>query len=98
MGVEAIERAVEGCDVVVIDEVGPMELLSPRFQDAVRRALGSGKPVLGTVHFKARGGLVDEVKRRPDVKLVVLTRENRSWVAGQVVEEAVRLVEGARSS
>ena len=98
VGVEAIERAVESCDVVVIDEVGPMELLSPHFQDAVRRALGSGKPLLGTVHFKAKGGLVDEVKRRPDVKLLVLTRENRGWAADQVVREAVRMVEGAQPS
>jgi nucleoside-triphosphatase len=95
VGVKAIERAVEGCDVVVIDEVGPMELASQRFKEAVRRALDSGKVVVGTVHLKAREGLIGEVKRRRDVKLITLTYEGRELLSRSVVEEAVRLAEGA---
>ena len=34
IGVAAIERATEECDLVVIDEIGKMELLSARFREA----------------------------------------------------------------
>lgn len=91
VGVEAIRRAVELCDVVVVDEVGPMELFSESFRQAVREALGSGKLVLGTVHFRARGGLVDEIKGSRDVVLVTLTRENREEASKRFLEEALSL-------
>lgn len=39
IGAAAIERAIDTCQLVVVDEVGPMELKSPRFIAAVQRAL-----------------------------------------------------------
>ncbi|RLF11765.1 MAG: hypothetical protein DRJ98_02640 [Thermoprotei archaeon] len=98
VGVKAILRALEECDVVVVDEVGPMELYSEAFKEAVRKALDSGKLVLGTVHFKARGGLVDEVKRRADVKVLVLTTGNRDSLAKELAEELVEEATKARWS
>lgn len=95
VGVEAIDRAVERCDVVVVDEVGPMELYSERFKQAVRRALGSGKLVLGTVHFRAKGGLVDEIKRGRGVVLITLTTGSREEASRRLIEEALRLAAGA---
>ncbi|MCX8204612.1 MAG: NTPase [Candidatus Nezhaarchaeota archaeon] len=91
VGVESICRAIEACDVVVIDEVGPMELFSERFKQAVREALRSRKLVLGTIHFKARGGLIDEIKRSRSVVLVTVTSSNREEASRRLVEEALRL-------
>ncbi|MEM4700144.1 MAG: NTPase [Candidatus Nezhaarchaeales archaeon] len=91
VGVEAIRRAVELCDVVVVDEVGPMELFSEPFKQAVREALSSGKLVLGTVHFRARGGLVDEIKGGRGVVLITLTREGREEASRRFLEEALAM-------
>lgn len=46
--------ALEGYDVIVIDEIGPMELKVPSLRDAIIRALSSPKPVIGVVHRRLR--------------------------------------------
>jgi len=58
-----------GVRLVVVDEIGKMESLSPRFAAAVRAALDSPVPVLGTI-ARSGGALIAEVRRRPDVTLV----------------------------
>ncbi len=59
IGAKAIVEAAEKCAVVAIDEIGPMELFSQKFKQAVKQALVSGKLVLAVVHAKAR----DDVDR-----------------------------------
>jgi nucleoside-triphosphatase len=78
VGVEAIERAIEQPEVsvVVVDEIGKMELFSPAFRAAVLAALDSPKPVVGTVMAGSQPW-VDAIKGRSDVKVVQLTRANR---------------------
>jgi len=90
VGVEAVLDAVESADVVVVDEVGPMELCSERFRVAVRRAVEGELVVVGVVHWKARDRLTDEVKKREDLEMVEVTGENREDLPrilfGKVVE------------
>ncbi|MGB9756831.1 MAG: nucleoside-triphosphatase, partial [Candidatus Bathyarchaeales archaeon] len=43
VGAEAILKAVRECDVIAVDEIGPMELFSERFRVAVGKAFESGK-------------------------------------------------------
>jgi nucleoside-triphosphatase len=78
------ERVLEprpGGDLVVIDEIGKMECLSPRFVEAARRALSGPVPVLGTIAL-AGGGFIAEAKRLPGVEVITLSRENRDrWPA-----------------
>ncbi len=54
VGVQAIMEAVEKCDAVAIDEIGPMELYSQKFRQAVVQALESKKLVLAVVHARAK--------------------------------------------
>ena len=63
IGVKAIESATEKCDVVVVDEVGPMELFSKQFKQAVQAALESDKVVLAVVHAKAKDPLIEQAKQ-----------------------------------
>jgi len=77
VGAEAISSAVKDADLIVIDEVGPMELTSARFKDAVQAALGCGKPVLGTVHRNAQDPLVREIRSGQRIEVIEVTRENR---------------------
>jgi nucleoside-triphosphatase len=95
IGVEAIVRAVESLDVVVIDEVGPMELFSANFQEAVKRAVDSVKLVIGVVHWKARCSLIDEVKARADAEVYVVTLENRDKLHEVVVGKATEYLRHA---
>ncbi|MCS7123914.1 MAG: NTPase [Candidatus Bathyarchaeota archaeon] len=99
VGVEAILKAIKECDVIVIDEIGPMELFSEKFRKAVQEAVESGKLVLGVVHWRARDKLVDAVKTRQDAELFTVTFENRGRLHQIVVDEALRfLVETANKT
>ena len=88
IGVQAILRAVESSDVIAIDEVGPMELFSERFRDAVKKAIESGKLIVGVVHWRARNKLIDELKANPDAEAFVVTREDREKLEETIVEKA----------
>ena len=85
VGVSAIREATRERDLVVIDEIGKMELFSPAFKEAVLEAINSGKRVLGTIMFSSHRW-ADEIKRRHDVAVIPLTRENQGQVLRQVLE------------
>ena len=75
VGVSALYRALEQCDLVVIDEIGKMELFSANFREAVSQIIGSGKRVLGTIMLNPNPW-ADAIKRQPQVNLVEVTRAN----------------------
>jgi nucleoside-triphosphatase len=62
--------------VTLVDELGKMELASARFREAVTELLDTDAPLVATVHA-FRHPFTDELKRRPGVELVRLTRANR---------------------
>jgi nucleoside-triphosphatase len=86
VGVKAIRRAVEqpNVAVVVIDEIGKMELFSSAFRQAVLEALDSPKPVLASVMARSQPW-VDAIKARHDVKLIEVTQANRQELPGQIL-------------
>lgn len=89
VGVEAILMAVGNSDVVAIDEIGPMELFSENFKEAVRKAIETKKLVVGVVHWKGRNRLIDDVKAREDAGMYVVTYENRDTLHEVIVGKAV---------
>ena len=92
LGAPAIEAAVASADLVVIDEMGPMELVSEAFRRAAPQALEGPKPVLGVIHRRPHPFL-DAVRARPDVRLITVTRENRE----RLVRETAALLRGGAS-
>ena len=77
VGVSALETAIREADVIVVDEIGKMELCSQRFRDALEAALRSPKPVLGTI-LQSRHPWIDSLKRRPNVELYGLSERSRA--------------------
>lgn len=84
VGVAAVREAVLGCELVVIDEIGKMELHSSSFREGVEGAITSGRRVLGTIML-ASHPWADRVKRSPGVATVTVTRSNRDSILEQVV-------------
>ncbi len=84
LGVAALKDAIRECDVVVIDEIGKMELFSPAFKDAVLEALDSKKRVLGTVMLTSHPW-ADDIKRHPNAALIMVTRANHEQVLARVL-------------
>jgi nucleoside-triphosphatase len=82
-----VDRALDpgaGAELHVVDEIGRMECLSPRFCAAVRTLLDAGRPVIATVALRGEG-LIAEVKARPDAVLGEVTRANRDRMVGRIL-------------
>jgi nucleoside-triphosphatase len=84
VGITAIENAVLSADLVIIDEIGKMELVVPEFQQSVRGALDSPKPVLGTIGLKLHTPFVNQIKRRTDLTLLTITPQNRNQLYAKI--------------
>ena len=91
VGVSALRRAVKESDLVVIDEIGKMELLSPQFREAVTQAINSGKKVLGTIMLNPHP-FADEIKRHPEVETLLVTRDNRTEVMRKILNWLTEVV------
>lgn len=89
IGTTAITQALEKCDAVAIDEIGPMELFSEKFKQVVVQALGSKKLVLTVVHGKAKDPLVTQAKRRVDAEIFNVTFSNREKLLEQLIKRAL---------
>lgn len=85
VGVPAIRTATEVADVIVVDEVGKMEMESETFVEAVKDALDSDKPVILTLHKKSRNPLLQDIRRRDDVRILEVTPVNRNLLPYKVV-------------
>jgi nucleoside-triphosphatase len=76
VGVPAIQDAVRRRALVVIDEIGKMELASRPFRRAVEEALVTEVAVLGTI-LRAPHPWADGIKRRAGVAVLEVTPANR---------------------
>jgi nucleoside-triphosphatase len=93
VGVSALNQAAKECELVVVDEIGKMELFSANFREAIWQIINSGKKVLGTIMFQANPW-ADAVKHQPQVNLVEVTRANHQ----RVLEEILAWLEADQSS
>jgi nucleoside-triphosphatase len=75
VGVSNLIQAARQRDLVVVDEIGKMELFSANFREAVLAIIDSGKKVLGTIML-APNPWADAIKSKSQVNLIEVTRTN----------------------
>ena len=83
IGAQAVENAL-GCDLIVVDEVGPMELSSHRFVLAVEKAIASPKPMLVVLHQWSNHRLAKKI--RGSFRVFTVTRENRDSLVDEIAQ------------
>jgi nucleoside-triphosphatase len=81
---QAFTRALAEADVLVVDEIAPMEVHSDVFVDSVEQALDDSKPLVAAIHERSTSGFIGEVKRRDDVELFAVTAQTREALPGQI--------------
>ncbi len=86
VGVAALRRALARGQIVVVDEIGKMELCSEAFKAAVLAALNGPTAVLGSI-LAGPHPWADQVKARPDVTVIEVTPANRDELAEQVLAQ-----------
>jgi nucleoside-triphosphatase len=89
-----LERASRQASLVVIDELGRMELFSEKFQRCVQRTLDRAQLVLGVVQRRANP-FTDAVKSRSDVLVIEVTETNRDRLPEEIIR---RIKETMRSA
>jgi len=83
IGVKAIRNAIDNADVIIIDEIGPMELKSDAFVNAVEDSVKSGKCMIVTVHLRSNHALVRNIKKT--FKMFEVTISNRDRLPAAVI-------------
>ncbi len=90
IGVESIRKALSTNELIIIDEIGRMELFSSKFRDIVLQALKTGR-VVATIK-KGRGGFIDEIKSRKDARVLEVNLENRETLSSKLAKTVIDLV------
>ena len=90
VGTRALADARENADVVVIDEVGKMEVESDAFTQSVTETLDANKSIVMTLHKKSRNPLLQDIRRRDELRLLEVTPVNKNLLAFKIV----RLITG----
>lgn len=86
IGIPAMERAMKNADLIVIDEIGRMEIFSSEFCDMLRIVFDSEKPLLATIK-KIDCELTKELKQRKDVIIFEVTANNRDSISDEITKK-----------
>ncbi len=84
IGVAAIKNAMSS-DLIVIDEIAPMEFKSPEFIRAVEEALDSDKDMLVVLHQRSSHQIAERIRKGFTVYTVTL--ENRDRLVHEIAEK-----------
>jgi len=90
IGVESITKAISTNEIIIIDEIGRMELFSKKFRDVVVQALKIGR-VVATIR-KGKGGFIDEIKSRKDARVIEVNLKNRETLLSSLAQTVIDLV------
>lgn len=76
IAVPSIEKGMKEGKIIIIDEIGKMELYSRKFRQIVIQALDSPNIVIATIPvFKNK--FLEKIRQRGDVQIQEITKENR---------------------
>lgn len=81
---DTVLGAAPDARLLVVDEIGKMECLAPRFVAAIRAVVGGTRPVVATIGMRGVP-LLDELRRRPGVTLWEVTAANRDQLATETL-------------
>ena len=81
----SLDMRISNARLIVIDEIGKMELFSHFFKGLIRDILKTDQKLLATVSLKG-GGLIKEIKQRSDVHIFEVTRQNRDDLTKTILQ------------
>lgn len=83
IGIKEIEKGLTEECILVVDEIGKMELFSQKFREVILKALDSKNKVLGTIML-AKDPFCDKIKKRKDTKIFKLEKENKEKIKQEI--------------
>jgi nucleoside-triphosphatase len=92
VGVPAVARALRESALVVVDEIGKMELYSEEFSRWVGRLVEADKPVLAVIQER-RKDLLALLAAREDSEVITLTEQNRDGLPGIILQKLQAVID-----
>ena len=88
VGLTSLKKALSdpSTQVILVDEVGPMELASREFEDIIDNVLGQNKVFLVTVQRKLAQQLKFQAEKSGIVAFFNLTLDNRTEISLKIVQ------------
>jgi nucleoside-triphosphatase len=88
VGIAALREAMRARQLVVLDEIGPMELRSAIFRDVVNEALDSPEAsgMLATITARSFP-FTEAIKKRADVNLIEVRADNREQLVSELSDQ-----------
>ena len=83
---ETLKLLNSNIDLIVIDEIGKMELFSNRFRCLIRDVLSAKKQLLATIALRGQG-FIQAIKQRPDIDLFEVTHGNRDRLPDRLIKK-----------
>jgi nucleoside-triphosphatase len=80
-----LESAVEKDEVIIIDEIGKMELFSHRFRQLVEKMLASDKMVLAVIHQR-NDSFTRRIRLLPNIREWTVTEKNRDDLPSHILK------------
>ena len=93
VAVPAIGAAAQAGQLVVIDEIGPMETGSPLFCQTVLEVLAAGCLLFGTIVQRSTS-FSDDIKQLSGVELITVTPDNRGRLSQELPVKLQRMAAG----
>ncbi|HOX54035.1 MAG: NTPase [Candidatus Omnitrophica bacterium] len=81
----ALKKAMKESKVILVDEIGPMELFSETFKNLVLEIFEGPRVVIATIKHKG-SPFIESLKKREDVKLFNLTKENFDKILREILQ------------
>ncbi|MEN3044388.1 MAG: NTPase [Candidatus Hydrothermales bacterium] len=79
IGVPEIIKAIENKTLLIIDEIGKMELFSEKFKNAIEKAFNSEINIVATISISPHP-FIKKIKERKDVKIYEITEDKREYI------------------
>ena len=90
---KSILESLSTADLVVCDELGPMELLSPEFRRAVKSMIDSGRPIFCSTHNKLTDPLIADLRNSPLSELYSVDLSNREPLVAELSISIIRYLD-----
>jgi len=75
LAVRALDSAMHEGGLVIVDEIGPLQIHSPEFRDAVLRCLLNSGQLIGSISM-AEDPFLKELRARPTLRVIEVNRQN----------------------
>jgi nucleoside-triphosphatase THEP1 len=90
--IRILKEAIISKKIIVIDEIGFMQMLSKSFNNLVSEVISDKRIVLGTIPLEG-DQVINNIRNLSEVKIVEISESNRDVIIEPIVKEIINVIE-----